>query len=152
VATVIADMLRQVGIGVDLRVYEFATLFADLKKGNFQMSLMQIPEISEPDLYIQFFKSDRIPTRDNLDAGGNRERYRNPEVDKLIIEGRRTLDREGRKKIYSQIQKILARDLPVVSLWHEHNILARRKRVGGFVMLPTAQLSGLDKVYKTKTR
>jgi len=152
VATVIADMLRQVGIGVDLRVYEFATLFADLKKGNFQMSLMQIPEISEPDLYINFFASTRVPTRDNLDAGGNRERYRNPEIDRLITEGRRTLDRDGRKRVYAEVQKILARDVPVVSLWHENNIVARRKRVGGFVLLPTAQLSGLDKTFKTSPK
>jgi peptide/nickel transport system substrate-binding protein len=152
IANVIAEMLREVGIGVDLRVNEFATLFADLKKGNFQVALMQIPEISEPDLYINFFASERIPTRDNLDAGGNRERYRNPELDRLIFEGRRTLDRPGRKRVYSQIQKILARDVPVVSLWHEDNIAALRKNVGGFVMLPTAQLSGLDRVYKTKAK
>ena len=98
IANVIASMLAEVGIGVDMRVNEFATLFADLKKGNFQISLMQIPEISEPDLYINFFASERIPTRDNLDAGGNRERYRNPEIDRLIVEGRRTLDRPGRKR------------------------------------------------------
>ena len=150
IANVIAAMLQEVGIGVDLRVYEFATLFSDLKKGNFQMSLMQIPEISEPDLYINFFQSGRVPTRDNLDAGGNRERYRNAEVDKLIMEGRRTLEREARKRVYGEIQKILARDVPVVSLWHEDNIVAMRKRVQGFVMLPTAQLSGLDRVWKEK--
>jgi peptide/nickel transport system substrate-binding protein len=150
VANVIAAMLQKVGIAVELRVYEFATVFADLKKGNYQMSLMQIPEISEPDLYIHFFSSDRIPTRDNLDAGGNRERYRNPEVDRLILQGRRTLDRAARKRVYSEVQKIVARDVPVVSLWHEDNVVAMRKNVHGFVMVPTARLSGLDKVYKTK--
>ena len=150
IANVMAAMLAEVGIAVELRVYEFATLFADLKKGNYQLSMLEIPEISEPDLYIQFFHSERIPQRDNLDAGGNRERYRNPEIDRLIIEGRRTLDRPGRKRIYSEVQKILARDLPVISLWHEHNVAAMRRNVEGFVMLPTAQLSGLDKVYKDK--
>jgi peptide/nickel transport system substrate-binding protein len=148
ISTVIASMLRQVGIGVELRVNEFATFFTDLKKGNFQMALLQIPEISEPDLYIQFFKSERIPTRDNLDAGANRARYRKPEIDQLITDGRRTLDRPGRKRIYSQIQKILASDLPVVSLWHEDNIAAMRKNVRGFEILPTAQLSGLAQTYK----
>ncbi len=152
IATVIADQLRKIGIGVELRVFEFATFFADLKKGNFQMSLMQIPEISEPDLYINFFHSERVPTRDNLDAGGNRARYRNAEVDRLITEGRRTLGRDERARVYREIQSIVARDVPVVSLWHENNIVARRKNVEGFVMLPTAQLSGLDKTYKTKTR
>ena len=152
IANVIASMLAEVGIGVELRVYEFATLFADLKKGNFQMSMMQIPEISEPDLYINFFHSGRVPTRDNLDAGGNRERYRNLEIDRLIIEGRRTLEKSARKAVYARVQKILADDVPVVSLWHEDNIVAMRKRVQGFVMLPTAQLSGLDRVWKEQTR
>lgn len=148
VATVIADMLRKVGIGVELRVYEFATLFADLKKGNFQLSLMQIPEISEPDLYTHFFSADRIPTRENLDAGANRARYRNPELDRLLLTGRRTLDRAERRQIYGQVQRILARDLPVISLWHEDNIAAMRRQVEGFEILPTAQLSRLDKVFK----
>jgi peptide/nickel transport system substrate-binding protein len=148
IASVIADMLRRVGIGVELRVNEFATFFADVKKGNFQMFSMQIPEISEPDLYIHFFKSTRIPTRENLDAGGNRARYRNPELDALIDRGRETLDRDERKKIYSQIQRILARDVPVVSLWHEDNLVAMRKQVRGYQILPTAQMSSLDRTYK----
>lgn len=147
-ATIIADMLRRVGIGVELRVNDFATVFADLKKGNFQMSLLDIPEISEPDLYIHFFASERIPTRANLDAGGNRERYRNPEVDKLIMEGRRTVDRAARKRIYSQIQKLVARDVPVVSLWHEDNLVAMRRQVRGFQILPTAALTYLDEAWK----
>ena len=58
----------------------------------------------------------------------------------------------ARKRVYSQIQKILARDVPVVSLWHEDNIVAMRKSVHGFVLLPTGTLSGLDKVYKTKAK
>lgn len=150
ISTVIASMLRQVGIGVELRVNEFATLFADLKKGNFQMTLMQIPEIAEPDLYTNFFASYRVPTRDNLDAGGNRARYRNAEIDRLLDEGRRELDRGRRKKIYGQLQRILARDVPVVSLWHEDNIAAMRKSVTGFEMLPTAQLTNLEKTAKAR--
>jgi peptide/nickel transport system substrate-binding protein len=152
IATVIASMLRQVGIGVELRVYEFATFYADLKKGNFQMFSMQVPEISEPDLYIHFFTSKRIPTRDNLDAGANRMRYRNPEIDRLVEEGRRTLDRPGRVAIYAQIQRILARDLPVVSLWHEDNIVAMRRQVHGFTILPTATMPSLARVSKSGKR
>lgn len=143
IATVIADQLRKVGIGVELRVFEFATFFADIKKGNFQLFSMQIPEISEPNLYANFFAGDRIPTRDNLDAGGNRVRYRSAEVDQLLVAGRRELDVTRRKAIYAQIQKILARDLPVVSLWHEDNLVAMRKAVDGYTILPTATMSSL---------
>jgi peptide/nickel transport system substrate-binding protein len=62
----------------------------------------------------------------------------------------RTLDRAGRQKIYARVQEILARDVPVVSLWHEDNIAAMRKNVSGFEMLPTAQLTNLENAEKTK--
>jgi peptide/nickel transport system substrate-binding protein len=148
IATVIADMLRQVGIGVELRVYEFATFFADIKKGNFQLFTMQIPEISEPDLYTNFFDSKRIPTHANLDAGANRVRYRNPQLDELLDQGRRALDRAERRRIYGQIQRILARDLPFISLWHEDNIVAMRRQVHGFQILPTSTMASLAGVSK----
>jgi peptide/nickel transport system substrate-binding protein len=148
IASVIAEMLREVGIGVDLRVAEFATFFADIKKGNFQMFSMQITEIVEPDLHTNFFASSRIPRRDNLDAGGNRMRYRSAEVDRLLDEGRAALDRATRKKIYAELQRVLARDLPALPLWHEDNVAAMRKEVRGYVVLPTAQLASLATTYK----
>jgi peptide/nickel transport system substrate-binding protein len=148
IARVIVDQLRRVGIGVELRVAEFATFFADIKTGNFQLFSMQIPEISEPDIYINFFKSSRIPTHDNLDAGANRVRYRNPEIDALILRGRREMDRDKRRLIYGDIQRILARDVPVISLWHEDNVVAMRRQVHGFTIVPTAQYSALDHTRK----
>ena len=149
IAAVVADQLRKIGIGVDLRVYEFATFFVDIKKGNFQLFIMQIPEIAEPNLYNVFFASNRIPTRDNLDAGGNRVRYRSPKVDQLLEAGRRELDRVKRKDIYRQIQQILARDVPVISLWHEDNLVVIRKAVDGYKIWPTTSMSSLAQTGKT---
>jgi peptide/nickel transport system substrate-binding protein len=147
-AHVIASMLAEVGIELELRPYEWATFFADVKKGNFQMFSMQLPEISEPDLYTTFYSSERIPTRDNLDAGNNRVRYRNPELDKLLQAGRLEVERAKRKPIYSEVQKILARDVPVIPLWHEDNVAAMRKNVRGFEVLPTSQIPALARTYK----
>jgi peptide/nickel transport system substrate-binding protein len=149
-ARVIVAMLADVGIAVDLRANEFATFFADIKAGNYQMFSMQIPEIAEPDLYTHFFASSRIPTRERPDAGGNRVRYRNPEVDRLLDQGRRELDRDRRRALYAEVQKILSEDLPVISLWHEDNVVAMRKEVTGYTLLPTAQFSGLARVAKSK--
>jgi peptide/nickel transport system substrate-binding protein len=148
-SAVIVNMLRRVGIGVEVRVNEFATFFTDIKKGNFQIYLMQIPEISEPNLYNNFFASDRIPTRDNLDRGGNRVRYRSADIDQLLDAGRRELVRAQRKVIYGKIQAILARDLPVISLWHEDNLVAMRKVVDGYQVLPTTAMTSLAKTGKT---
>ena len=54
----------------------------------------------------------------------------------------------ARKAIYGQVQRILARDLPVVSLWHDDNVLALRRGVRGFEVVPTAQLTSLARTYK----
>jgi peptide/nickel transport system substrate-binding protein len=148
IARVIASMLAEVGIAVDLRALEFATFFADVKKGSFQLFSMQIPEISEPDLYTHFFALSRIPTRENLDAGANRSRYRNPEIDRLLDAGRREMDRARRIAIYGEVQRILARDLPVVPLWHEDNLAVMRRQVRGFEILPTAQMTSLARTFK----
>jgi peptide/nickel transport system substrate-binding protein len=147
-ASVIVRMLAEVGIAVELRPYEFATFFADVKKGNFQLFSMAIPEIAEPDLHKTFFASSRIPTRDNLDAGNNKVRYRNPELDRLVEEGRMELDRAGRKAIYAEVQRIIARDLPILPLWHEDNVAAMRRDIRGFELLPSAQLPSLARTYK----
>jgi len=149
IAQVLAAQLAEVGIAVDVRAQEFATFFADVKAGNYQMFSMQIPEIAEPDLYTNFFASSRIPTREHPDAGGNRVRYRNPTLDELLERGRRTLDRAGRKAIYAEVQRILADDLPVISLWHEDNVAAMGKDITGFQLLPTAQLSALARTVRT---
>jgi peptide/nickel transport system substrate-binding protein len=149
-AQVIAAELAEVGIDVDLRPLEFATFFADVKAGNFQMFTLQIPEISEPDLYTSFFSSDRVPTREDPDRGGNRVRYRNPELDQLLGQGRRTLELGERRRIYGEIQRILARDLPIVPLWHEDNVAVLGKNVTGYEMVPTGQFVSLARTHKRK--
>src|SRR5262249_17506648 len=78
----------------------------------------------------------------------NRVRYRNPELDKLLQAGRLQVERSKRKPIYSEVQKILARDVPVISLWHEDNVAAMRRPVHGFELLPTGLLAALARTYK----
>src|SRR5260370_2622599 len=108
---------------------------------------MQIQGVAEPELYTHFFGSDRIPTRDNLDVGGNRVRYRNRALDHLLEEGRRELDRDRRRALYAEVQRALARDLPAVSLWHEDNVVVMRREVRGFQLRPTAELTSLARPY-----
>jgi peptide/nickel transport system substrate-binding protein len=148
IAGLIARMLEDVGIAVDLRINDFSTFFADVKKGNFQIFTMDIPEIAEPHLYINFFASSHIPTRDNLDAGANRMRYRSADVDRLLAEGARTLDRARRVALYAEVQRHLATDLPVISLWHADNVAVLRKEVTGYEILPTAQWSSVARTRK----
>jgi len=147
VARVIAQELAEVGIAVELRSYEFATFFSDIKKGNFQLAQMQTSEIIEPDMHYLYFHSSRIPSATEPDLH-NRWRYRSPEMDRLVEAGRTELDREKRKVIYSQAQRLFARDLPIVPLWHEDNLALVNVDLEGFEVSANARLAGLSKVWK----
>jgi ABC-type transport system substrate-binding protein len=50
-------------------------------------------------------------------------------LDKLIDEGRSTLNKEQRKRTYSQIQKMIREEAPAVFLFTQYDTLAISKRV-----------------------
>ncbi len=147
VAGVIAAQLGSLGIAVEVRSFEFATFFADVKKGTYQIASMQTAEITEPDFYFTYFHSSWIPTAKNPD-GYNRWRYNNPEVDRLTEAGRRELDHEKRKAIYGEVQRIVSLDVPIVPLWHEDNVVISNEDVRGFTITPNARLVGLRDTWK----
>jgi peptide/nickel transport system substrate-binding protein len=148
IARSIAAQLAEVGIGIELRPLEFHLFLSDVKKGNYQLYTLSSSEIAEPNVYRNFFHSEFIPTAKNLDAGLNRMRYRSAEVDALLDEGQREMDREKRRVIYARVQDLLARDLPLLPLWHPDNVVVARRIVQGFRMWPSAQLTGLANVHK----
>ena len=78
-AAVIQQDLKRVGIDLDVRSYEFATLYADVLKGNFQLFTLQWVGVSDPDMLRRVFHSKQMPPN-----GFNRGYYENPEVDRLI--------------------------------------------------------------------
>ena len=147
VARVIAAQLSEVGIEVEVRSFEFATFFADVKKGSYQLASMQTAELNEPDYYFFYFHSGRIPDERNPD-GGNRWRYANPEVDRLTEAGRRELELARRKPIYAEVQRIIGTDLPVFPLWHEDNIVLSNADVQDYRMTPNARFIGLIGAWK----
>lgn len=65
--------------------------------------------------------SSHIPTKENNYAGQNYTGYVNPEMDRLIDEVEVELDRDKRKKLWSEIQRIYATDLPALPLYFRAN-------------------------------
>lgn len=125
VARAIAAMLDDVGVEVDVRPSEAATLIADLNRGRFEMTLLQVPEVIEPNVLSWFFDSSRIPGPRS--EGANRWRYRNPELDSLFELGRSTVERAGRRAAYERVQRILSRDVPVLPLWQPDTVAVVRR-------------------------
>ena len=90
---VLQQQLRQVGIALDIRSYEFATFYADVVKGAFQLySLRWVGGSNQdPDVFENLFDTASFaPKR------ANRGYYSNPEVDRLIAQG--TPQRETKKQ------------------------------------------------------
>jgi peptide/nickel transport system substrate-binding protein len=141
-ARVWAAQLARVGIAVDVQSFEFNTVFADFKVGNYQLGSMQTASITEPDWLLAYFNSERIPSREDPNAQ-NRWRYANPRIDELTERGRHTLDREVRRALYREAQAILAHDLPIIPLWHEQNLAVMNVELRGFALYRGASLYGL---------
>jgi ABC-type oligopeptide transport system substrate-binding subunit len=69
--------------------------------------------------------------------GANREHYQNARVDQLIDGIRTEMDREKRKELCSELQKILAEDGPYVPLWFTDVVSVHRREMGQVAIGPT---------------
>lgn len=140
-ATVIQQDLREVGIELDVRSYEFATLSKDVASGNFQLVTLQWVGISDPDMLRRVFHSKQMPP-----SGFNRGFYSNAEVDRLIDEATTAPQMETRKRLYQQVQRIVAEDAPYISLWYKRNVAVAQPDLSGIRLSPLAEFSFLRDV------
>ena len=147
IARVIAAQLAQLDIAVEVRPFEFATFFADIKKGAYQVASMQTSDITEPDMYFPYFHSSRMPTAATPDDT-NRWRYANAEVDALVVAGRAEADRAKRIALYARVQAILSDEVPIVPLWHEDNVAIVNRDLLDYEVLPNARWSALARARK----
>jgi len=140
-AEAIQQMLKQVGINMQIQSNETSTFLADIQKGNFQMYSLSRNGIQDPDFYYIIFYSKNVPPE-----GQNRGSYNNPRVDQLIMQGRSTFDRAKRKPVYVEIQKIVQEDLPYLSLYLQTNVAIMRNNVDGYVQYPAGFLLSVPKM------
>ena len=120
------EQWRKIGVKLEVHPEELATLFADLGKGQFQICYLRwVGANNDPDVFELVFSSKRIPP-----DGPNRGRYRNAQVDALTDGIRTEMNREKRKELCSEVQKIVAEDLPYIPLWYTDVVSVHAKRLG----------------------
>jgi len=141
VAGVIADQLRRVGVGVEVRSFEWGTFFADVKQGDFQLYSLRWIGLTDPDALHYLFHSSSVPP-----AGANRGRYRDAQVDRWLEESRVEPDRERRRQLYGQVQEQVARDCVYTSLWWLDNVVVLRRGFEGYEALPGGEYTSLSRV------
>ncbi len=132
IARVIAQELAEVGIAAEVVPLELGTMIARLNAGDFDAAILQLPEITEPNVFRVFMHSTSIPP-----AGANRSRLSDPEVDALLDEGDRTTDRDVRKAAYAKLETRARLTLAMIPLWHEDHVVVMGARARGYV--PSAE-------------
>ena len=142
-AAVIQQDLKQAGIELDVRSYEFATLYADVLKGNFQLFTLQWVGVSDPDMLRRVFHSKQMPPN-----GFNRGYYENPEVDRLIDAAMAAPADEERRRLYGAAQRMVAEDAPYISLWYKTNVAVSGTNIEGVKLTPSAEFTFLRDVKK----
>ncbi len=133
IGAALQEQWRRAGVELELRPLELATLFSDVAKGNFQITYQRwVGANTDPDFIEYAFSPKRFP-RD----GANRGHYGNSRIDALTDQIRVEMNQEKRKLLCSEVQRILAEDLPYLPLWFNDVVSVHRRALGALDLSPS---------------
>lgn len=125
----VAANLEDVGIALEQEIVDLVRLFGMKTQSDFDIIMYLYPgpvgttPNGDPDILRPVFHSDP-PNR--LYAA---EGYENPELDELLDQQYKMLDETERKEVVAEIQRIVARDLPMCILYYTTMFFVYRKDV-----------------------
>ena len=135
VAEIIQAELREIGLKVDVRMIEWATLLKEhVRKRNFEALVLGWGLGLDADRFSFFHSSKMRPEDFNISS------YANPEVDELLERGRSTCVQDERARAYRRVHAILADDVPVLFLFHREALYAVSSRVRGVKPSPVGTI------------
>ena len=131
VAEIIQAKLREVGVGVDIRILEWAALLKEhIKKRQFQAIILGWGTSADPDQYVVWHSSQMGP--DQL----NHISYSNPDADALLEAGRSSCVQAERVRYYRRLHQMLADDQPLVFLYWRDALPVVSSRIHGILPGP----------------
>jgi peptide/nickel transport system substrate-binding protein len=147
-SSVIQRDLLDVGIELDVRTYEFATLYADVLSGNFQLYTLQwtAGSLADPDILRRVFHSNQTPP-----AGFNRGYYSNRQVDTLLDMAAASTDHAERRSLFGQVQRLIAMDVPYISLWNKTNFAVAQRSLTNIQLTAMGDLLFLKDVARVRS-
>ena len=138
IAVRIQSALADVGMDVEIEVLPSA-VYAERKAGKqLQMFIDEgLPWIDDPNYTLSVFLLSGV--------FGNYTDYNNPRVDEIINDGWGILDRDERRAVFDEAQRLIVDDAPWAFLAQPDYKIAMRDTVTGFVLYPNAipRLAGL---------
>jgi peptide/nickel transport system substrate-binding protein len=128
IAQVVQAMAKEAGFDVKVQSTEFSTSLDLADKGQFDAYMLAWSGRADPDGNLYSFHACKQP----LNYAG----YCKPEVDELINRSRATTDPAARMKLFEQIEAHVAKDRPIVYLFHRHWLWAYSAKLGGLRTVP----------------
>jgi peptide/nickel transport system substrate-binding protein len=130
-AAILQQNLAEVGIRMKIRTVEWAAFINEfIDKRKFDAVILGWNITPDPDQFDIWHSSKTGPKELNHIG------FSNPEVDRLLDEGRGTFDLEKRKKAYFRIQEVLAEEQPYVFLFVPEALPVVHNRIRGIVPAP----------------
>jgi peptide/nickel transport system substrate-binding protein len=132
VARVVSQELADVGIMAEVVPLELGTMIARLNAGDFDLAILALPEMTEPNVLRRFLHSAFVPP-----VGANRGRVRDAELDQLLDDGARVSDPSARRAIYARMEAVENSAMHVIPLWYEDQVVVTSVAARAFV--PSAE-------------
>jgi peptide/nickel transport system substrate-binding protein len=131
IAEIIQASLREVGVAVEIRTIEWATLLKEwVRKRRFEAIVLGWAIGNDPDQYTIWHSSKTGPDDFNTIS------FAHDEVDELLEKGRTTCVQAERARYYHRIHEILAFEQPIIFLYFRDALPTVASRVHGIVPGP----------------
>ncbi len=141
-AVAVQDYLRRVGVEVSIKQLEWGTYLKTIRSGDYLIGPAGwSADNGDPDNFLFSLYSSTTW------GSGNNARYKNPEVDKLLLQAQETFDRDQRIQLYRQAQRMIMDDAPWIFINHTKLVRAASARVQDYVLNPTQMFFHLHKVW-----
>lgn len=134
VARFLQASLEQIGIRTELVLEPYLVHRTAIQAGEHDLALFGwVGDTGDPDnfLYVLFHSSNANPP-----GARNVAFYRDPDVDRMLVEAQGAIDEATRTERYHAIQDKLAEDAPWVPIAHSELVVAARSELEGLVLSP----------------
>jgi len=132
IADLLAILARKIKVTIKKIKLPYSELVKVADRGEHDMLIMGWSTSPDPDFFL-------YPLFTFSPGNRNRFYYENPELTRLLDEGKTTLDVQKRNLIYRQAVAILKKDVPWIPLFHLLDYIACSKKVSGLAFSPLGQ-------------
>ena len=129
ICTLFKEELGRVGIQLNIRQMEWASMTDRVQARNFDAYMMGWSMPPDPDPYQVWHSSQ-------ADSGSNYVGFIHEEADRLVEDARISFDRDERIRMYHRFHEILHEEQPYTFLFSRMTLLAVDKRIHGIHIYP----------------